>query len=211
MERSSRELLPRRAAEIFGIELAADELRRIDKFLEILARWSPRINLVSAHSADEITDRHVLDSLALTDLTRRVTAAADFGSGAGFPGILMAITAPDTIVHLIEARERRSAFLREVARTVGLENVRVWPVRAEAWQPPERLALVAARALRLDVAAALALSVLTERGKLALMRKENTGCVHAPGFGELRRLRYRLPRGERHEVLVLRRRIECFT
>jgi 16S rRNA (guanine527-N7)-methyltransferase len=206
MERVSRELLPRRAAEIFGIALVAEELRRIDEFVALLARWSARINLVSARSADEITDRHVLDSLALTKLARGAKVAADFGSGAGFPGVLMAITAPETMVHLVEARERRAAFLREVARTIGLDNIRVWLSRAETWQPPERLELVAVRALRSDVAAALARPVLTERGDLALMRKQSAGGVHAPGFEELGRLRYSLPRGERHEVLVLRRR-----
>ncbi len=111
MERSSRELLPRRAAEIFGINLTVEELRRIDEFLALLTRWSARINLVGARSADEITDRHVLDSLALTKLARSAEAAADLGSGAGFPGVLMAITAPGTRVHLVEARRKESCVL----------------------------------------------------------------------------------------------------
>jgi 16S rRNA (guanine527-N7)-methyltransferase len=207
MPRTSRELLPRRAAEIFGIALSAEELRRIDDFVALLVRWAARVNLVAARSADEITDRHVLDSLALTQLARGVRAAADFGSGAGFPGVLMAITAPGTTVHLVEARERRTAFLREVVRTVGLGNVRIWPGRAETWQPPQRPELVAVRALRPDVAAALARPQLAERGELALMRKQGAGDFLAPGFEQVGSMRYCLPRGERHEVVVLRRRI----
>ncbi len=207
MGRTSRELLPRRAAEIFGIDLSAEELRRIDEFVALLVRWTARVNLVAARSTDEITDRHVLDSLALTQLARGVKVAADLGSGAGFPGVLMAITAPGTTVHLVEARDRRAAFLREVARTVGLENVRVWPSRAETWQPPQRPELVAVRALRRNVAVALARRLLAERGELALMRKQGAGDPHAPGFEEVGSLRYCLPGGDRHEVVVLRRRI----
>jgi 16S rRNA (guanine527-N7)-methyltransferase len=192
---------------MFGIELSAEELRAIDEFVALLVRWTARVNLVGAHSVDEITDRHVLDSLALTQLARGVRVAADFGSGAGFPGVLMAITAPGTTLHLVEARERRAAFLREVIRTVGLENVEVWPSRVEAWQPPESLELVAVRALRSDVAASLARPLLPEGGELALMRKQGAGDLHALGYENVRSLRYCLPRGERHEVAVLRRRI----
>jgi 16S rRNA (guanine527-N7)-methyltransferase len=192
---------------MFGIELSAEELRFIDEFVALLVRWTARVNLIGARSVDEITDRHVLDSLALTQLARGVRVAADLGSGAGFPGVLMAITAPATTVHLVEARERRAAFLREVARTVGLRNVAVWSGRAETWQPPEPPHLVAVRALRPDVAAALARPLLAGGGELALMRKQGAEDLDTPGYEQIGSFRYSLPRGERHEVVVLRRRI----
>ena len=120
MPRTSRELLPRRAREIFGLDLSAEELQRIDAFrCAIAGSLGRRINLIAARSEDELIDRHVLDSLALTLLTRSAEAAADFGSGAGFPGILMAITAPGTRVHLLESRGRRAAFLKQAVRAAG--------------------------------------------------------------------------------------------
>src|SRR5262249_13657637 len=159
--------------EIFGLELSADELQRIDVFVAQLARWAARINLIGASSADELIDRHVLDSLALTQLTRSARVAADFGSGAGFPGILMAITAPRTPVHLLESRERRAAFLSHVARAAGLENVTIWAIRGETWRAVEKPDLIAVRGLRADVAAALAWPNLVANGRLALMRKSD--------------------------------------
>jgi 16S rRNA (guanine527-N7)-methyltransferase len=191
---------------MFGIELSAAELHGVDEYVALLVRWAARVNLIAARSVDEITDRHVLDSLALTQLARGVRVAADLGSGAGFPGVLMAITAPGTTLHLVEARERRAAFLREVVRTVGLRNVKVWPSRVETWQPPEPPELVAVRGLRPTVAAALARPLLVEGGELALMRKQGAGDLDATGYERVGSLRYSLPRGERHELAVLRRR-----
>jgi len=203
---TSRELLPRRALEMFGIELSSGELERIDRFIDVLARWRTRVNLVAARSTQELIDRHVLDALALTALTRSVHVAADLGSGAGFPGIVMGITAPDTRIHLLEARERRAAFLKEVARILALDNITVWPVRSERWQGGEQAELVAVRGVRAETAAAAARSLLAIGGALALMRKEGAGHFEAQGYEEVRKMGYRLPGGERHEVLVLRLR-----
>ena len=203
---TSRELLPRRAREAFGLDLSAQELERIDQFVELLIRWSSRVNLVAASSPQDLIDRHVLDSLALTTLTRSVEAAADLGSGAGFPGIPMAITAPRTRLHLFESRERRVAFLKEAVRVVGLDNVNVWPIRGESWQTEEKPELVAVRGLRSDVAAAAARSMLKIGGTLALMRKQTAGRVEDRNYEEVGQVRYRLPRGDRHEVLMLRLR-----
>jgi len=203
---TSRELLPRQAAEMFGLELSTGELERIDRFIELLIRWSLRINLVSAHSARQLVDRHVLDSLALTMLTRRVRTAADLGSGAGFPGIPMAITAPRTAVNLVEPREKKATFLREAARLLRLDNVEVWPVRGEHWQSNQDLQLIAVRGLRTDVATAVARRMLASGGMLALMRKRGAGLVEDREYEETQRTSYRLPGGEQHEVLVLRLR-----
>jgi len=203
---TSRELLPRRARETFGLDLSAQELERIDQFVELLNRWASRVNLVAARSAQDLIDRHVLDSLALTTLTRSVTAAADLGSGAGFPGILMAITAPRTRVHLFESRLRRVAFLKEAVRVVDLANVNVWPIRGERWQTKEKPELVAVRGLRSDVAAAAARSMLTIGGTLALMRKQTAGHLSDHNYEEVGQVSYRLPRGEEHEIRMLRLR-----
>ena len=172
----------------------------------MLVRWSSRVNLVAASSTQELIDRHVLDSLALTTLTRSVEAAADLGSGAGFPGIPMAITAPRTRLHLFDSRERRVAFLKETVRVVGLDNVNVWPIRGERWQTEEKPELVAVRGLRSDVATAAARSMLAIGGTLALMRKQSAGRVADRNYEEIGQLRYQLPRGAQHEVLMLRLR-----
>jgi 16S rRNA (guanine527-N7)-methyltransferase len=192
--------------ERFGLELSAGELERLDRFIELLVHWSSRVNLVAVRSAQQLVDRHVLDSLALTVLTRSVGAAADLGSGAGFPGIPMAITAPRTRLHLFEAREKKAMFLREAVRVLGLENVEVWPIRGEHWQGDEKPELVAVRGLRTDMAAAIARPMLASGGMLALMRKQGAERPEDRHYEETQRITYRLPGGERHEILVLRLR-----
>jgi 16S rRNA (guanine527-N7)-methyltransferase len=198
--------------ETFGLELSVGELERIDRFIELLIRWNSRVNLVAARSSPQLVDRHVLDSLALTTLTRSVGTAADLGSGAGFPGIPMAITAPRTRVDLFEAREKRATFLREAVRVLRLENVKVWPIRGEHWRSEEKPELVAARGLRTTEAAVVARPLLAVGGMLALMRKQGAERLEGRDYEEMQRMNYRLPGGERHEVLVLRYRpAECFT
>ena len=190
--------------ETFGIELSVSELERIDLFIELLIHWSSRLNLVAVRSAQELVDRHVLDSLALTALTRSVKTASDLGSGAGFPGMLMAITAPTTQVHLLEARGKRATFLRKSVRVLELDNVEVWPIRGEHWQSDERPELVAVRGMRTDEAATVARSILAVGGMLALMCKQGAGRPENRDYEEVQRMSYRLPGGEPHEVLVLR-------
>jgi 16S rRNA (guanine527-N7)-methyltransferase len=189
---------------MFGLELSAGELERMDRFIELLVRWSSRINLVAVRSEEQLVDRHLLDSLALTVLARSVGVAADLGSGAGFPGIPMAITAPGTRLHLFEAREKKAMLLREAVRVLRLDNAKVWPIRGEHWRGDEKPELVAARGLRTDVAAAVARPMLASGGMLALMRKQGAGRLEDREYEETQRMSYRLPEGERHEVLVLR-------
>jgi hypothetical protein len=89
---------------------------------------------------------------------------------------------------------------------VGLDNVNVWPIRGESWQTEEKPELVAVRGLRSDVAAAAARSMLKIGGTLALMRKQTAGRVEDRNYEEVGQVRYRLPRGDQHEVLMLRLR-----
>ena len=79
------------ARELFDVQLEAAELERLERFVELLEAWSEKINLVSAGSREEIVTRHLLDSLAPSTLLPDVIEVADFGSGAGFPGIPLAV------------------------------------------------------------------------------------------------------------------------
>lgn len=99
--------------------VSRETLARLETYLALLTKWNRAINLVGRGTLDDPWRRHMLDSAQLYPLlpagARRV---ADMGSGAGFPGMVLAIMgAPD--VHLIEADRRKAAFLREVARATG--------------------------------------------------------------------------------------------
>lgn len=102
---------------------------QLDRYLEELGRWAARTNLVG--SADRgALETHVADSLAAAPQLPNGARLVDLGSGAGFPGVPLAIARPDLEVTLVEIRERRAHFLRHVIRTLGLK-VAVARVRIE--------------------------------------------------------------------------------
>lgn len=118
---------------------------KLQAFLELLRRWNRSVNLVSRADESVLWERHVLDSLQLAPLIPPgVERAIDLGSGAGFPGLVLAI---ETGIRfdLIEADQRKAAFLREAARVAGA-TVQVHACRIEACRIPPA-PLVTARAL----------------------------------------------------------------
>ncbi len=110
-----------------GITLGDEVYERLEVFKGLLIKWGKRINLTSIMSPDEIEVKHFLDSL----LGLRVIGnfkhnrIVDVGSGAGFPGIPLALVMKDSQFDLVESRLKRCIFLEEVKRKLGLANVKV--------------------------------------------------------------------------------------
>jgi 16S rRNA (guanine(527)-N(7))-methyltransferase RsmG len=119
---------------------------RLAAYRDLLQRWNTRINLVSDTSPDAIQSRHVLDSLQLLPLLPDGSGPiADLGSGAGLPGLILAIVSSRP-VHLVESDRRKAAFLTEAAAHLALKHVTVHAARIEAAALPP-LDAVTARAL----------------------------------------------------------------
>jgi 16S rRNA (guanine527-N7)-methyltransferase len=114
----------------FGLKLARGQIQPLAGYLTELDRWRGRINLTGRLSAGELAE-HALESLLGSTLIPDSAKVIDVGSGAGFPGIPIAIARPDLHLTLVEPRAKRVAFLRHVARTLPLANVEVLPKRAE--------------------------------------------------------------------------------
>jgi 16S rRNA (guanine(527)-N(7))-methyltransferase RsmG len=127
-------------------DVSRETIDRIGPFIALLQRWNPRIQLVADASTQALWSRHIADSLQLAPLVPPGTGPiADLGSGAGFPGLFLALeTGRPT--HLVEADRRKAAFLLEAARALTLPHVTVHASRIEASALPP-LALVTARAL----------------------------------------------------------------
>jgi len=118
---------------------------RLEQFADLLVRWNVRINLVSRADTDVIWGRHVVDSIQLVDLIPSGTnRAVDLGSGAGFPGLVLAIVTGIEF-DLIESDQRKAAFLREAARVTGAP-ARIHATRIESANVAPAM-LVTARAL----------------------------------------------------------------
>ena len=107
---------PEAAAVLFGLELG-----RAQRYAEILAGAGVERGLLGPREVDRIWDRHILNSAAVAELLDPNERIADIGSGAGLPGIPLALARPDLRLTLIEPLLRRSEFLREVADDLGLE------------------------------------------------------------------------------------------
>lgn len=130
------------------IQLDEARLRAISKYIDILLKWNARVNLTAIRDPSEIVQRHFGESLfvgAYVLAQRTVETAIDLGSGAGFPGVPLAILAPEVQVTLIESRQKKATFLKEVVYSLDLKNVNVFAGRAEDY--PGKADLVMLRAV----------------------------------------------------------------
>jgi 16S rRNA (guanine527-N7)-methyltransferase len=102
---------------------------RLDRFIELLLRWQGTTNLIAPSTISRVWTRHVADSLQLLDLAPDARIWLDLGSGAGFPGLVIACALadkPGALVHLVDSNAKKAAFLREAQRITGA------PVRVHA-------------------------------------------------------------------------------
>ena len=149
------EALAHGAAELH-LELSADIRERLIKYVMLLKKWNKVYNLTAVRGEQEMVTRHLLDSLAVAPYAE-ARAILDVGSGAGLPGIPLALTLPRSRVTLLDANQKKATFLRQAVIELALENVDVVCERVEAWQTRERFEVVISRAFS-DVRKFLALA-----------------------------------------------------
>jgi len=118
-----------------GIDTDAARAKALAGFLNLLEHWNRVHNLTGIRDRAELVDRHLVESLALAPYVVG-PGVGDIGSGAGLPGLPLAISLPALHFTLIESRRKRVSFLRQVAATLGLANVTVAHGRAEALRLP---------------------------------------------------------------------------
>ena len=138
-----------RALALFPVSRETEN--RLDRFVDVLLLWQSKLNLIAPSTLPELWTRHIADSLQLLPLAPAARTWVDFGSGGGFPGLVIACALADTsgvAVHLIESNGKKAAFLREAARATGAPAV-VHQERAEnfAESCAEPVNVVTARAL----------------------------------------------------------------
>jgi 16S rRNA (guanine527-N7)-methyltransferase len=130
---SDRESLRLRlCAGLAALHLRLDDtaIARLLDYVELLQRWNATYNLTAVRDPEEMVTRHLLDSLAIAPYVSGKTLA-DLGTGAGLPGIPLAIAAPERRVLLIDSNGKKARFLREAVRVLQLPNVRIEARRVE--------------------------------------------------------------------------------
>jgi len=117
-----------------GLDPDPDRERALLRYLALLARWNRVYNLTAVDDPDTMVHRHLLDSLAVVGFLRG-DAFVDVGSGAGLPGIPLAIWMPDRHFTLLDRSARKTRFLTQVKIELRLDNVEVVQSRVETWRP----------------------------------------------------------------------------
>ena len=126
------EILAARAAEA-GIPLTAEQIGQFSVYHEMLLDWNTRMNLTALTAPEDVAVKHIIDSLTAYDaaLFDGARTLIDVGTGAGLPGIPLAVYAPQLTVTLLDSLNKRVRFLTEVTAAMGLQNVRCIHARAE--------------------------------------------------------------------------------
>jgi 16S rRNA (guanine527-N7)-methyltransferase len=196
-------------------EVPEGVLEQLQRYLDLLLRWNARINLTAVRDPEDIVRRHFGESLFAAGLLvpglkprgsrggadaglkadsstgggsgvdAALTTFADVGSGAGFPGVPIQLWAPQLRMTLLEANHKKATFLRELVRTVGLENAEVFNGRAEQWG--KTADLVTLRAVeKFEQVLPVAASMVAAGGRLGLLigagQVETAGRVAGDGW-----------------------------
>jgi 16S rRNA (guanine527-N7)-methyltransferase len=163
--------LPKYLAEV-GVHVSKEQLDQFRAHFDLLVRWNERTNLTSIRDPVAILRRHFAESAYLTQVVRLGPGTlVDIGSGAGFPGLPVKVLSPETKVVLVEAVQKKAAFLKEVARAIGLGGLEVFAGRFEDYSGSADW--VTMRAVKLEPRLAEAIRRNVPRGTCAIFLGES--------------------------------------
>ncbi len=197
---------------LLQLDLAVPEVRQraLLEYLALLEKWGRAYNLTGILDRPSMVTYHLLDSLSAAPYVQG-PRLLDVGSGAGLPGIPLAVVFPDLAVTLIESRKRRAQFLIHASATLGLCNVETVCERVERYQPADKFDTLLARAFSsIDDFVSKAEHLCAHEGRMVAFKggypvKELSGLGH--GFTATAVHRVQVPglAAERHIVVLARR------
>ncbi len=152
------------------LKISPQSLQRLLEYLALLQKWNKVYNLTALREPQKMVSHHLLDSLAVVPHIE-AHHIVDVGSGAGLPGIPLAIARDDWRLTLLDSNHKKTAFLKQAAIELKLSNVTVCCERVEAWLPEQKFELIISRAFS-DLAEFVTLSkhLLHEGGRFAAMK-----------------------------------------
>ncbi|MDR1311169.1 MAG: 16S rRNA (guanine(527)-N(7))-methyltransferase RsmG [Burkholderiaceae bacterium] len=158
-------------ARVLGLEMDAQKAASLLAYLTLLEQWNHVYNLTAIRSPSAMLTHHILDTLAVMPFLPRIYRMLDVGSGAGIPGVILAIMLPESQVSLVEAVRKKGAFLTQVRQTLQLGNLTVRTARLEKAGMDGKFDAIISRAFSsLGRFAHLSLPHLSEEGCLYAMK-----------------------------------------
>jgi 16S rRNA (guanine527-N7)-methyltransferase len=128
-----------------GLTLERDIQQRLLDYIALIEKWNRVYNLTAIREPEKMVSHHLLDSLAVAPHLH-AKRLLDVGSGAGLPGIPLALAKPDTHVILLDSNHKKAAFLNQAVMELKLKNAEVCSVRVESWQTQNRFDVIISRA-----------------------------------------------------------------
>ena len=190
-------------APLYGVSLGSAAVARLSRYLAELDRWRKRINLTGALTRAELVS-HCLESVFGASLIAHGARVLDVGSGAGFPGIPLAISRPDLSVSLLEPRSKRAAFLRHAVRSVPVENAEVLENRLEELSP-HAFDLAVVRAVGNLARALGGTGFLTKDGRLLAWTTDSRGLAATLVAGLTLEKTVAVPESDRRVLALFRK------
>lgn len=159
-----------RGLEALGLRLSDEQCMKLLQFLKLLAKWNRVYNLTAIRDPQAGVSAHLLDSLAIT-MYLKGRRILDVGSGAGLPGIPLAIAKPEYEFVLLDSNQKKAAFLTQALAELQVRNASVVCERAETWRPTRKFDCIVCRALASLVEfVALTKHLLASGGVFAAMK-----------------------------------------
>ena len=153
-----------------GLSVGRDGRNKLLQYLALLEKWNQVYNLTAIRGGEKMVSGHLLDCLAVIPYLTGARVL-DAGSGAGFPGIPIAVAKPDIQVALLDGNHKKAAFLRQAVADLQLKNATVVCERVEAWHAAEKFDFIISRAFA-EIAQFITLTkhLLAPRGMFAAMK-----------------------------------------
>lgn len=136
----------RAGSEELGISLQQSQYDQLLEFLQLLGKWNQVYNLTAITEPYKMLSHHLLDSLSLMPSLLKARKVLDVGSGAGLPGIPLAIALPETIWIMLDSNARKTRFIRQAIAHCGLQNAQVVQSRVQDYHAPDSLDFIVSRA-----------------------------------------------------------------
>ena len=161
-----------RGIDTLGLTLSDDQQRLLLAYVDLLVKWNQAYNLTAIRDPQEMVTRHLLDSLAVMPYLGEGDTL-DVGTGAGIPGIILAVARPEQAFVLLDSNGKKTRFVRQARRELGLDNVEVVHARVEQYGKSPSQIICRAFASLSDMLALMA-PIITDNTRVLAMKAAST-------------------------------------